>query len=174
MATASLLLLPPAVLEHRFFLERHEVARAILGAFPKDPLYPLASVNRLWLFLLFAWLLSSQQDARPLYRALFRGVSWAALTAVVLGLLDFLGVFSLAPYNLSHLFFGAQYRRLQSTFGNPSWFACFVSLALPFILLEPWEARGLEARGDRLSSSRRVPRASSSRARGPRGSQASS
>ena len=31
--------------------------------FPKDPLYPIASVNRLWLFLLFAVLLSSQPDA---------------------------------------------------------------------------------------------------------------
>ena len=141
MATFSLLLLPPAVLEHRLFLEGSDFARAILGAFPKDPLYPIASVNRLWLFLLFAVLLSSQPDARALYRSLFRGIAWAALVAVVLGLLDFLGVFSLARYNLSHLFYGAQYRRLQSTFGNPSWFACFVSLALPFVLLELWEAR---------------------------------
>ena len=129
------------VLEHRLFLEGSDFARAILGAFPKDPLYPIASVNRLWLFLLFAFLLSSRPDARALYRSLFRGIAGAALIAVVLGLLDFLGVFSLARYNLSHLFYGAQYRRLQSTFGNPSWFAAFVSLALPFVLLELWEAR---------------------------------
>jgi O-antigen ligase len=141
VATLSLVVLPPVVIEHRLFLEGHGFARAVLDAFPKDPLYPIASVNRLWLFLLFAWLLSSQPDARPLYRGLFRGIAWAALLAAVLGLLDFLGVLSLAPYNLSHVFFGAQYRRLQSTFGNPSWFACFVSLALPFVLLELWEAR---------------------------------
>jgi O-antigen ligase len=143
VATASLLLLPPAVIEHRLFLEGRELTRAILGAFPKDPLYPIASVNRLWLFLLFASLLSSQPDARSLYRGLFRGIAWAALVAVVLGLLDFTGTVSLARYNLSHLFYGAQYRRLQSTFGNPSWFSCFVSLALPFVLLELWEARRL-------------------------------
>jgi len=143
LATFSLLLLPPMVLEHRLFLEGSDFARAILGAFPKDPLYPIASVNRLWLFLLFASVLSSQPDARALFRGLFRGIAGAALIAVVLGLLDFLGVFSLARYNLSHLFYGAQYRRLQSTFGNPSWFACFVSLALPFILLELWEAQRL-------------------------------
>ena len=143
VATLSLLLLPPVVIEHRFFLEGGGFVRAILGAFPKDPLYPIASVNRLWLFLLFASLLSSQPDARALYRGLFRGIAGAALIAVVLGVLDFLGVFSLARYNLSHLFYGAQYRRLQSTFGNPSWFACFVSLALPFILLELWQARRL-------------------------------
>ena len=143
VATASLLLLPSAVIEHRLFLEGHGFPRAILGAFPKDPLYPIASVNRLWLFFLFAFLLSSQSDARPLYRGLFRGIAWAAGVAVVLGLLDFVGLLSLARYNLSHLFYGAQYRRLQSTFGNPSWFACFVSLALPFILLELWEGRRL-------------------------------
>ena len=131
------------MIEHRLFLEGSDFARAILGAFPKDPLYPIASVNRLWLFLLFASLLSSRPDARALYRSLFRGIAGAALIAVVLGLLDFLGVFSLARYNLSHLFYGAQYRRLQSTFGNPSWFAAFVSLALPFVLLELWEARRL-------------------------------
>jgi hypothetical protein len=143
LATFSLLLLPPAVLEHRLFLEGHEIARAALGAFPKDPLYAIACVNRLWLFLLTAFLLSSHPHAQGLYRGLFRGVACAALVAVALGLLDFLGVLSLAAYNLSHLFYGEQYRRLQSTFGNPSWFACFVSLALPFVLLELWEARGL-------------------------------
>jgi O-antigen ligase len=143
VATVSLLLLPPAVIEHRLFLEGGDFPRAILGAFPKDPLYPIASVNRLWLFLLFATLLSFQPDARSLFRGLLRGIAGAALIAVVLGLLDFLGVFSLARYNLSHLFYGAQYRRLQSTFGNPSWFAGFVSLALPFVLLELWEAQRL-------------------------------
>jgi hypothetical protein len=147
VATLSLLLLPPAVLEHRLFLEGSAGPKAILGAFPKDPLYPIAAVNRLWLFLLFAHLLSSQPQARSLFRGLFRGIAWAALIAVVLGLLDFLGAFSLARYNLSHLFYGADYRRLQSTFGNPSWFACFVSLALPFVLLELWEAKGLRRVG---------------------------
>jgi O-antigen ligase len=141
VATFSLLLLPPSVLEHRLFLEGRDFARALLTAFPKDPLYPIASVARLWLFLIFAVSLSLQTDARVLYRWLFRGLAWAVVLAVVLGLLDFVGVFSLARYNLSHVFYGAQYRRLQSTFGNPSWFACFAACALPFVLLEWSEAR---------------------------------
>jgi len=140
-ATFSLLLLPLRVLEHRLFLEGGDMARAVLTAFPKDPLYGIASVNRLWLFLVFAVSLSAQADAGALYRRLFRGVAWAVMLAVTLGLLDFLGVVSLARYNLSQLFYGAQYRRLQSTFGNPSWFACFVACALPFVLLEFAEAR---------------------------------
>jgi O-antigen ligase len=141
LASSSLLLLPPTVLSHRVFLEGGDLFRAILGSFPKDPLYPIAGVNRLGLFVLFAVLMSRHSEARHLYRMLFRGIAWAAVFAVILGLLDFVGLLSLARYNLSHLFYGGQYRRLQSTFGNPSWYACFVSCALPLVLLEFWEAR---------------------------------
>jgi O-Antigen ligase len=145
-ATLSLVLLPVRVLEHRLFVEGPDIARALLGAFPKDPLYPIASVDRLWLFLAFVASLAMLPGARGLYRQLVRGVAWGALAAVALGLLDFAGFLPLARYNQSHLFFGADYRRLQSTFGNPSWFACFVACALPFVLLEWNEAR----RGPRL------------------------
>jgi O-antigen ligase len=140
-ATFSLLLLPPRVLEHRAFLEGGHLAQALLTAFPKDPLYPIASVNRLWLFLTFAVALSAQAEAGALYRRLVRGIAWAVIVAVVLGLLDFAGVLSLARYNQSQVFFGAGYRRLQSTFGNPGWFACFVACAVPFVLLEWSEPR---------------------------------
>jgi O-antigen ligase len=92
--------------------------------------------------VLSAGVLSAQDDARDLYRRLFRGVAWAAVAAVLLGLLDFAGLVSLDRYNLSNLFYGKQYRRLQSTFGNPSWFACFVACAAPFVLLRFHEARG--------------------------------
>jgi len=140
-ATFSLLLLPPRVLEHRAFLEGAELVAAALGAFPKDPLYPIASANRLWLFLAFAASLAAQPDGAALYRRLVRGIAWAVVAAVVLGLLDFAGVVPLARYNQSQVFFGAGYRRLQSTFGNPGWFACFVVCALPFVLLEWSDAR---------------------------------
>jgi O-antigen ligase len=142
IATSSLLLLPRPVLEARAFVEGSGLGRAVLSAFPKDPLYPIASVGRLWLFALFAALLAAQADGRALCRALARGVAWAAIAAAVLGLLDFAGLVSLDRYNLSNLFYGSRYRRLQSTFGNPSWFACFVACALPFVLLEFREARG--------------------------------
>jgi O-antigen ligase len=142
VATASLLLLPAAVLEHRLFLEGAGFARAVLGAFPKDPLYPIASVNRLWLFLLFAGLLAAQAEGVRLYRKLVRGVALAAIAAAMLGLLDFAGVLSLDGYNLSNLFYGREYRRLQSTFGNPSWFACFAACSLPFVWLAFEDARG--------------------------------
>lgn len=142
VATGSLLLLPRAVLEHRLFLEGWGFGRAILGAFPKDPLYPIAAVDRLCLFGLCAWLLAAQAEARGLQRALLRGIAWSAIAASLLGLLDFAGAISLDRYNLANLFYGSRYRRLQSTFGNPSWFACFVACALPFVWLEFQEARG--------------------------------
>jgi hypothetical protein len=142
LAACSLLLLPARVLEHRLFLEGTDFGRAVLSAFPKDPLYLIASVNRLWLFVLFAGLLTTQADGRALCRQLVRGIAFAAVTAAALGLLDFAGVLSLERYNLSQLFYGARYRRLQSTFGNPSWFACFTACALPYVWLEFRETRG--------------------------------
>jgi hypothetical protein len=141
-ATFSLLLLPMRVLEHRAFLEGGQLAGALFRALPKDPLYPIASVNRLWLFLTFVVALSAQAEAGALYRRLVRGIALAVTVAVVAGLLDFAGVISLAGYNLSQVFYGAGYRRLQSAFGNPGWFACFVACTLPFVLLEWSESRG--------------------------------
>ncbi len=141
LALSSLLLIPPVVLGQRAFLEGGGLFTAVLEAYPSDPLYPFAGVNRLVVFVLFAALLSRHPRGRRLYRVLFRGVAVASFLAVVLGLLDFVGVVSLSGYNLSRLFYGASYDRLQSTFGNPAWYACFVSCAMPFVLLELWEAR---------------------------------
>jgi hypothetical protein len=139
LALFSLVLMPPAVLGDRVFLEEGDVFGATLRAFPSDPLYPIAGVNRLLLFVFFVALLARHRDSRRLYRVLFRGVAAATVVAVVLGLLDFSGVLTLAPYNLSRLFYGAGYDRLQSTFANPAWFASFVACALPFVLLELWQ-----------------------------------
>jgi len=136
LALFSLLLLPVGVLEHRLMLDGVGLLPKILTAFPSDPLYALAGVNRLALFVLFAVQLSLLPDGRDHYRALFRGIAWGAAACVLLGLLDFFAVISLARYNLSRLFFGPGYRRLQSTFGNPTWFASFVTCSLPLVLLE--------------------------------------
>ncbi|HKC10927.1 MAG TPA: O-antigen ligase family protein, partial [Vicinamibacteria bacterium] len=136
LALFSLLLLPATVLRHRLMLAGIGLFGDILAAFPRDPLYPLAGLNRLALFVLFAVLLARREDARDRYRALFRGIAWGSVASVLLGLLDFFGLISLTPYNLSRLFYGAGYQRLQSTFGNPTWFASFVTCTLPLIVFE--------------------------------------
>src|SRR5262245_20142869 len=84
-ATVSLLLLPHRVLEHRAFLEAGDFVRAVLSALPMDPLYPVAGVARLWLYVVAVDVLAAQPDARELYRLMGRGVAWAAVVAVVLG-----------------------------------------------------------------------------------------
>jgi O-antigen ligase len=136
VALFSLLLLPATILNHRLMLGGIGLFPEILAAFPRDPLYPLAAVNRLALFVLFAVLLARGEDARDRYRALFRGIAWGSVACVLLGLLDFFGLISLTRYNLSRLFYGSGYQRLQSTFGNPTWFASFVTCTLPLILFE--------------------------------------
>jgi O-antigen ligase len=136
LALFSLLLLPATILKHRLMLSGIGFFSEILTAFPRDPLYALAGVNRLALFVLFAVLLARQQNARDRYHALFRGIAWGSMACILLGLFDFLGFISLTPYNLSRLFYGAGYQRLQSTFGNPTWFASFVTCTLPLIVFE--------------------------------------
>ncbi|HXB55807.1 MAG TPA: O-antigen ligase family protein [Vicinamibacteria bacterium] len=136
LALFSLLLLPPTVLKHRLMLGGIGLFSEMLTAFPRDPLYALAAVNRLALFVLFAVLLARGEDARDRYRALFRGIAWGSVACILLGLVDFFGFISLTPYNLSRLFYGAGYQRLQSTFGNPTWFASFVTCTLPLVVFE--------------------------------------
>ncbi len=146
LALSSLLLMPPEVLSDRSFLEGGRLFEAVLRAFPSDPLYSIAAVDRLLLFVSFAALLARHPEARRLLRTLFRGVAASVVLGVVVGLLDFLGLLSLTHLNLSRLFFGGGYDRLQSTFGNPGWYASFVSCALPFVLLEYWEGSPLARR----------------------------
>jgi O-antigen ligase len=136
LALFSLLLFPFSILHHRLMLSGIGLFPEILTAFPRDPIYALAGVNRLILFVLFTVQLSRREDPRDGYRALFRGIAWGAVACVLLGLLDFFGLISLARYNLSRLFYGPGYLRLQSTFGNPTWFASFVTCTLPLVLIE--------------------------------------
>src|SRR4029077_10617400 len=144
LALFSLLLLPATILRHRLMLSGIGFFSEILTAFPRDPLYALAGVNRLALFVLFAVLLARQHDARDRYRALIHRIAWGSMACLLLGLCDFLGFISLTPYNLSRLFYGAGYQRLQSTFGNPALFASFVACTLPLIVFE-LRARGRAA-----------------------------
>ncbi|MFP5222348.1 MAG: O-antigen ligase family protein [Acidobacteriota bacterium] len=91
--------------------------------------YALAALGRLALYALFAWELSrfSDDDNRPdAASALLRGVA-ASLPAAL--------VFGLAEYFLARGKAYAMSDRLTSLFLNPGWFAEYVCVGLPFLLL---------------------------------------
>ncbi|MCF8128205.1 MAG: O-antigen ligase family protein, partial [Deltaproteobacteria bacterium] len=74
---------------------------------------------------------------RGFYRAIFLGALWGAVLSAVVGLLDYYGVISLTgfrPLDRAVNPGSIQYR-LQSIFGHPGWFAEFVTVTIPFILV---------------------------------------
>jgi O-antigen ligase len=91
--------------------------------------YALAALDRLALYALFAWELSRFRPAEGSHDApssLLRGVA-ASLPAAL--------VFGLAEYFLARGKAYAMSDRLTSLFLNPGWFAEYVCVGLPFLLL---------------------------------------
>ena len=109
----------------------------VFGAVPAWYVYAIAGVNKLVLFVIFIILLSGLEGNRGLYRAVFLGALWGAVISAIVGLLDYYGVISLTwfrSFNPNINPGGIQFR-LQSIFGHPGWFAEFVTITIPFILM---------------------------------------
>ncbi len=103
----------------------------LLQAPPGSPLFSLAAVNRLLLYGLFVVLLSSRSDGQRLYHAIFAGLVCGAVLAAAVGVLNYYHLVPLEWFREAE----AGGRRLQSFFGNPGWFAEFLSVSIPFILI---------------------------------------
>ena len=133
----SLLQLPLVNVFKGFALWGASWSFLIFGAIPPWDLYASAGVNRLVLFVIFAILLSRLEGNRGFYRAVFLGALWGAVLSAVAGLLDYYGVISLTWFRTFNPVInpgGVQFR-LQSIFGHPGWFAEFVTVTIPFILM---------------------------------------
>ena len=133
----SLLQLPLVNMFKGFALWGASWSFLIIGAIPPWDFYATAGVNRLVLFVIFVVLLSRLEGNRGFYRAVFLGALWGAVLAAVVGLLDYYGVISLAWFRVFNPKInpgGVQFR-LQSIFGHPGWFAEFVTVTIPFILM---------------------------------------
>ncbi|WP_243310718.1 O-antigen ligase family protein [Fundidesulfovibrio agrisoli] len=114
-----------------------ELARAFIDFGPKDwarlvfystadsSFYAFAAMDRLAVYTLFAWALSRLEDAGP-QTALLRGVAAGIPAALVFGLAEFF----LAKGRAF-----AMSDRLTSLFLNPGWFAEYVCVGFPFLLL---------------------------------------
>jgi len=107
-----------------------EFSNAFVASPPDFYLYSFAAINRLLLFFIFIYLLSIKRNSRSYYHVLFAGALAGAVGAAIFGILNQSGVISLDWYQ-SWSF----ENRLQSVFGNPSWFSEFICIVSPFILL---------------------------------------
>ena len=111
-----------------------DFCNALFSATPDNPLYSLAAVNRLLLFVIFILLINNNSMVDKLYRMLFFGCACSVLMACLFGLLNQYGIISLAWYR-PEFRDAAGVDRLHSVFGNPGWFAEYILVCTPLILL---------------------------------------
>ncbi len=104
---------------------------AVLHAAPESILYPLSAVNRLLLFFVFIFQISTHAENNRLFRIVFSGLVSGAVLAAFIGILNHYQWFPLEWLRSTV----ASGTRLQSVFGNPGWFAEFLAISIPFILL---------------------------------------
>ena len=135
LALISLLLLPVSSFFRLFSLWGFlDFSSAILTAIPENPLYSLAAFNRLILFFLVVFLGSKQNDAREVYRKICIGAVLACVLIVIMGILNQYGLIELAKFR-PQFFDPSGVSRLHSVMGNPGWFAEYIVVCSPFILL---------------------------------------
>ncbi len=104
----------------------------VANATPNTYLYPLAGINRLILFSLFALEVSRKKEARELFKWIFVGIFTGGVFCAFVGLLDYYGIISLAWYRLGTV---TTPGALHSTFLNRGWFAEFILTVVPFVLI---------------------------------------
>jgi O-antigen ligase len=132
LACFSLLLLPLSHIGSILHLWGYlDFSVAVLQAPPESVLYPLAAVNRLLLFFVFIFQISTHYDNNRLYRIVFSGLVSGAVVAAFLGILNHYQWLPLDWFRDTV----ASGTRLQSVFGNPGWFAEFLAISIPFILI---------------------------------------
>ncbi len=107
-----------------------DFGNALFTATPDNPLYALASANRLLVFAVFIVLLSRTEKADRYFQMVFLGCGCSVLVACSIGLLNHYGLISLEWYRPQ--FAGG---RLHSVIGNPGWFSEYVLICFPFVLL---------------------------------------
>ena len=97
---------------------------------PNTCLYPLAGINRLILYFVFALEVSKGKEARELFKWIFVGIFVGGVFCAFVGLLDYYGIISLKWYSWTVTGYA-----LSSTFLNRSWLAEFILMMAPFVLI---------------------------------------
>lgn len=112
-------------------------AENALTATPDSIFYPLAALNRMFLFVVFASLLAIGPYPLERYRMVLLGLSVGTVLVSLIGIFNYHGIMSLMSLrdldpieNPSN-----NMLRLQSTFGHPGWFAEYATTTLPLLLI---------------------------------------
>jgi len=132
LACFSLLLLPVHEFFEKMILWNPGVFWAAVSfATPEDPLYSFRSVNSLFLYCFFITVLASFTDGKALFKNLFIGFLFGAFWSALVGIMGYYGLIDLEWFRVT----AGRGTRLQSVFANPGWFAEFLAITIPYILL---------------------------------------
>ncbi|MDZ7696538.1 MAG: O-antigen ligase family protein [Deltaproteobacteria bacterium] len=133
LSVLSLMLLPVGHIVKDFWLFGWKsFFLQVANAMPNSWLYPLAGMNRLLVFLVFAVEVAKARESRELFRWIFIGIFVGGVFCAFIGLLDYYGVVSLKWYRLGTT---VSPGALHSTFLNRSWLAEFILMMAPFVLI---------------------------------------
>jgi hypothetical protein len=131
LSTGSLVLLPIGHLSKIFSLwGTINFSSAVFFALPSSIFYPLAGINRLFLFFVFIHQLSKSNIRGEGFKFIFIGMLFGAVISSAIGILNQYNIITLDWYRLQH-----SDGRLQSFFLNPNWFSEFIAISIPFVLL---------------------------------------
>ncbi len=135
LALLSLQLLPFSLFLQRLSLWGvFDFSNYLFSVSPENPLYSVAAVNRLLLFFLFICLLNQTAAAGGKYKRIFTGCAISVIGAGLLGVLNQFDIMSLTWYR-PNFRDASGVARLHSVLGNPGWFAEYMVLCTPFLLL---------------------------------------
>ena len=121
-------------------------AISIFTALPPDPLYSVAAVWRVLLFITFVAALSLRKDYDDVLPVFIHWNAFGGLWSSLAGLLEYFNLISLIWFRQTDL-------RLQSVTGNSGWFAEYLTMTIPYILFgffskRGWKLKALLVRGD--------------------------
>jgi len=105
---------------------------------PHSFYYSVAAVIRLMLFAVLAVELSRCVNSDKLFKWLFFGIFLGAVLSAIIGLMDFYGLISVVWYRMGKTELPGV---LHSTFLNSGWFAEFILVSVPFVLIGMQAAR---------------------------------
>jgi len=104
---------------------------AVFFATPELPLYSFAAFVRGVLFCFFIILISCHGQAKGIYHIIFIGVLSGALWSSFVGICEFYNLVDLNWFRNT----SGRGLRLQSVFANSGWFAEYLAVTIPYVLL---------------------------------------
>lgn len=126
----SLLILPIGLIAKNFILMEFNFTSMLYAVSPRVFYYSITGVDRLMLFSIFAYEFAMHSRIVKHSRTIFLALFWAAVYSAVFGLLDYYNVLSLTLYRVVDT-----PGRVNAFFANRGWFAHYVNIAVPFVLL---------------------------------------